>query len=289
MSDLMQKIKDLRELTGAGFLDCKKALEENNNDIDDSIDYLRKKGLSKASKKSSREAKEGAIGIYMNEKYAVMLEIKSETDFAAKNDVFLDFLDFIGKIALQFDDIQEISVNDFLNKNFEQKKISDYFTDIIAKIGENIVLSRISCLKKDSNSEFYTYTHNPYRSNIGKICVLLKAEVKDINEDSKIFGKNICMQIAASKPMSIDIDDLDKEIIKREEEVQVATIKSSGKPENIIEKILKGKMQKFYKETTLLNQIYILDNDKIVNEVISDFSKTNFFKVLQYELFVLGS
>ncbi len=289
MSDLMKKIKDLRELTGAGFLDCKKALQENNNDINNSIDYLRKKGLSKASKKSSREAKEGAIGVYLNDQYAVMLEIKSETDFAAKNDVFLDFVDFIGKIALQFDDIQQISVSDFLNKNFEEKKISDYFTDIIAKIGENIVLTRISCLKKDSNSVFYTYTHNPYRSNIGKICVLLKAEVQDINDDSKIFGKNICMQIAASKPLSIDVDDLDKELIKREEEIQVATIKSSGKPENIIDKILKGKMQKFYSETTLLNQIYILDNDKIVNEVINDFSKTNSFKVSQFDLFILGS
>ena len=138
---------------------------------------------------------------------------------------------------------------------------------------QNIVLSRISCLKKDSNSVFYTYTHNPYRSNIGKICVLLKAEVQDINDDSKIFGKNICMQIAASKPMSIDVDDLDKELIKREEEIQVATIKSSGKPKEILEKILEGKMKKFFSEVTFLNQNFILDNDKSIKKVLEDLEK----------------
>ena len=289
MSNLMDNIKSLRESTGAGFLDCKKALQENNNEIEKSIDFLRKKGLAKAVKKSSREAKEGAVGVFMNDKVAAILEINTETDFAAKNEIFLDFVDEIGRRALNVNDSLSFTLEDFLNQSIGGKKISEYFTDIIAKIGENIVLRRLSFVSKDSNSEFYSYTHNAYKPNIGKICVLLKAEVENNNENTKQFGKNLCMHIAASKPLALDVDKLDLSLIEKERDVQLATIKSSGKPENIIEKILEGKMKKYFSEITLLNQPYIFDTDKDVRKVVLDFSSNNIFNIMNYELFVLGS
>ena len=289
MSNLMDNIKSLRESTGAGFLDCKKALQENNNEIEKSINFLRKKGLAKAVKKSSREAKEGAVGVFMNDKVAAILEINTETDFAAKNEIFLDFVDEIGRYALNVNDFLNFTLEDFLNQSIGGKKISEYFTDIIAKIGENIVLRRLSFVSKDSNSEFYSYTHNAYKTDIGKICVLLKAEVKNNDEKTKQFGKNLCMHIAASKPIALDVDKLSLSLIEKERDVQLATIKSSGKPENIIEKILEGKMKKYFSEITLLNQPYIFDTDKDVRKVVLDFSSNNIFNILNFELFVLAS
>ena len=289
MSNLMDNIKSLRESTGAGFLDCKKALQENNNEIEKSIDFLRKKGLAKAVKKSSREAKEGAVGVFMNDKVAAILEINTETDFAAKNEIFLDFVDEIGRYALNVNNSLNLTLEDFLNQSIGGKKISEYFTDIIAKIGENIVLRRLSFVSKDSNSEFYSYTHNAYKTNIGKICVLLKAEVENNNENTKQFGKNLCMHIAASKPLALDVDKLDLSLIEKERDVQLATIKSSDKADNIIEKILEGKMNKFFSEVTLLNQPYIFDTNKNVRTVVSEFSSNNLFNILNFELFVLAS
>ena len=289
MSDLMENIKNLREITGAGFLDCKKALEENNNNIENSIDFLRKKGLAKAIKKSTREANEGAIGVYSNNFKTIVLEVNTETDFAAKNEVFLDFLDRLGNYLLSEENINMITTESFLKMSFENKKISDHFTDIIAKVGENIVLKKIQVYLKDKGTEIYNYTHNTYRPNIGKICSILKVELNKANEETAKFGKNLCMHIAASKPLAIDKDDLDINLIKKEEEVQLASINSSGKPKEIIEKILKGKMNKFFSEVTLLNQAFIFDTEKNVSQAISEFSSENSFKIDKYELFILGS
>ena len=288
MSDLISSIKHLRELTGVGYLDCKEALKENNNDVEKSIDFLRKKGLAKASKKSSREVNEGAIGIYLNDTSAIMIEINTETDFAAKNEVFLDFLDQIGEYALKVDNISNISIDDFLNKIFDGRKISEYFLNIIEKIGENIVLRRLSVINKDSKSEIYTYTHNAYRQNVGKICVMLKAEVNEGNDETNQFGKNLCMHIAASKPLALETKGLDASFVEKEKEIQKATIKSYGKPDNIVEKILEGKMNKFYSEVTLFNQPYIFDLDKTVEKTISEFSSKHSFNISQFKLFVLG-
>ena len=195
----------------------------------------------------------------------------------------------IGRCALNVNDFMNSTLEDFLNQFIGGKKISEYFTEIISKIGENIVLRRLSFFSKDSNSEFYSYTHNAYKSNIGKICVLLKAEVENNNENTKQFGKNLCMHVAASKPLALDVDKLDLSLIEKEREVQLATIKSSRKPENIIEKILEGKMKKYFSETTLLNQPYIFDTEKDVRKAIIDFSSNNKFNIMNYELFVLGS
>jgi len=287
MSDLMEGIKNLREITGAGFLDCKKALEENNHDIDLSIDFLRKKGLAKANKKSSREAKEGAIGVYSNNKISTIIQINTETDFAAKNEVFLNFMDEIGAYSLEIEDM-DYSVSNFLESTRNSRKISDYFKDIIAKIGENIILTKLY-INEQKENYFSYYVHNSYKKNIGKIATLISYKVEENNEESKLLAKNICMHIAASKPLSLNIENLNKDLIEKEKDIQFDLIKSSGKPDNIIEKILEGKMKKFYSESTLLNQNYILDPDITVEKVIKEFSKKNNFEIINYNLVSLES
>ena len=291
MSDIIKNVKNLREITGVGFLDCKKALEENNQDIEKSIDYLRKKGIAKASIKSSRIANEGAVGVFVTSEKTLLIEINTETDFAAKNEIFLDFLEQIANYALQINNEgNEININKFMETEFEDKTITEHFSNIISKIRENIVLKRLKLLKENSKTKIFTYTHNTYKKNIGKISVALKAEIDFLNEDISQFGKNLCMHIAALQPISIDIDSLEDKLIEKEKEIQLENIKSSGKPDNIIDKILEGKMKKFFSEVTLLNQKYILDEDKTIRKVIMDFnSKYGNFKIIDYSLFVLGA
>ena len=287
MTDLMANIKNLREITGAGFLDCKKALEKNKFDIDSSIDFLRKKGLAKANKKSSREAKEGAIGVFSNDDYTTILQINTETDFAAKNDVFLNFMEEIGNFSLSINDVN-CTLKDFNEMIFDNISISDRFKNIIAKIGENIILSKLIITEKTKDSYIFQYIHNPYKKNIGKIVAILDSKVDNLDDEALIFGKNLCMHIAASKPLSLDIDELDPELIEKEKKVQLETIKESKKPDNIVEKILIGKMKKFYSESTFMNQGYIMDPDKTISEVLNEFSNKNNFKISKYELVVLG-
>ena len=286
MSDKMNLIKTLRDKTGAGFLDCKNALNENDNQIEASVDYLRKKGLAKASKKSSRIASEGAIGIYNNEAKTIILKINSETDFASKGEVFLNFFDQIGKMLLAYKN--DIDVNTIMDQEFSDKKLSDYFNDIIARIGENIVLSDIKIIDHlESKSSFYV--HNAYKKNIGKIISFINYTSKISNDQTTEFAKNLCMHIAASKPEALDIEFLDKEVIDREKEVQKASIESGGKSQDIVEKILDGKMKKFFSESTLLNQKFILDTEKSVKDVINEFPKELEFKLISYEILILNS
>ncbi len=288
MNSLMDNIKNLREITGAGFLDCKKALEENKNDIESSIDFLRKKGLAKANKKSSREAKEGAVGVYSTKDLTTIIQINTETDFAAKNEVFLNFMDKIGKYSVEFKN-ENYTLEDFKKSVFDGTSINDQFKDIISKIGENIILNKIQIIQNKDNDLISEYIHNNYRKNIGKIAVVLKTKVNKIDEEVKQLGKNLCMHIAASKPLALDIENLDPELIKKEEAVQLETIRSSGKPENIIDKILIGKMKKFYSESTFLNQLYILDTDKTIKDILKDFSKNNQISILDYQMIFFDS
>lgn len=288
MNNIMVNVKNLRDMTGAGFLDCKKALEANDQSIEKSIVYLRKKGLAKANKKSSRQTNEGAIGLYSNEAKTVLIQINTETDFAAKNEVFLNFMNEIGGFALEVDNIN-ISLESFLKLSFRNKIISEYFTDIITKIGENIILSQLIIVPNNDGCMISTYIHNAYKKNIGKIAVVLKSKINEIDEESKILGKNLCMHIAASKPFALSIEKLNKNLIKKEREIQIETIKSSGKPNNILEKILEGKMKKFYSDSVLLEQPYILDLDKTVKQIITEFSKINNFEIIDYKLIVLNS
>ncbi len=283
MSSITDLIKELRDKTGAGFLDCKKSLEENSNDIEKSIEALRKKGLAKASKKSDREANEGAVGIYSNKDITVLIKVNSETDFAAKSDTFLDFLDNLGSLVLKNN--SKIDKNDLLSLNYENGTIKDYFDSMIAKIGENLILNDL--LVKENKSSYYSYyTHNSYRPNIGKIISLLEFKCASKNQEIESISKNLCMHIAAMKPESIDINDLDKNIVEKEKKIQRELILNSGKPSNIIDKILDGKMKKFYSEVTLLNQSYILDQDKSVRVVIDEYSKYE-FKLISFELISL--
>ena len=283
MSSITNLIKELREKTGAGFLDCKKSLEENNNDIEKSIEALRKKGLAKASKKSNREANEGAVGIYSNKDITVLIKVNSETDFAAKSDTFLDFVDNLGSLVLENNSI--INKNDFLNLNHENGTIKDYFDSMIAKIGENLILNDL--LVKENKTSFYSYyIHNGYRDNIGKIISFLEFTSKIRDQETENLSKNLCMHIAAMKPESIDIDDLDKNLIEKEEKIQRELILNSGKPSNIVDKILDGKMKKFYSEVTLLNQSFILDQDKSIRVVLDEYSKYE-FKLISFELISL--
>ena len=288
MNNIMVNVKNLRDMTGAGFLDCKKALVANDQSIEKSIVYLRKKGLAKANKKSSRQTNEGAIGLYSNEAKTVLIQINTETDFAAKNEVFLNFMNEIGGFALEVDNIN-ISLESFVKLSFRNKIISEYFTDIITKIGENIILSQLIIVPNNDGCMISTYIHNAYKKNIGKIAVVLKSKINEIDEESKILGKNLCMHIAASKPFALSIEKLNKNLIKKEREIQIETIKSSGKPNNILEKILEGKMKKFYSDSVLLEQPYILDLDKTVKQIITEFSKINNFEIIDYKLIVLNS
>tara|TARA_E500000178_G_C16937235_1_gene714591 strand:+ start:142 stop:996 length:855 start_codon:yes stop_codon:yes gene_type:complete len=284
MSNLTALIKELREKTGAGFLDCKKTLEENNNDIEKSIESLRKKGLAKASKKSDRAANEGAIGIYSNESFSVLIKVNSETDFAAKSDTFLNFLDNLGKKALENND-NNLNKTQFLKLDYEDGTVQDYFNSMIAKIGENLILNDL-IIKNNKNSNYSFYIHNSYRNNIGKIISFLEYSADNINNEIETLSKNLCMHIAAMKPESLDIDDLDKTLVENEEKIQRELILNSGKPSNIVDKILDGKMKKFYSEVTLLNQSYILDQDKNIRSIINEFSKLN-LKLISFELITL--
>ena len=285
MVDVVNLIRDLRNKTGAGFLDCKKALLENNNNLDEAIEFLRKKGLAKASKKTSREANEGAVGIYSDENLIVIIKVNSETDFAAKSDTFLNFLDELGEFVLNYNNAN-ISKEDFLNLSYKQETISDFFKSMIAKIGENLILNDLIIIKNNQDYSSY-YIHNSYRKNIGKIISLIKYQTNNNDDEVKLLSKNLCMHIAAMKPESIDIGDLDKTIVEKEKNIQKELIISSGKPSNIVEKILDGKMKKFFSEVTLLNQAFILDPDKSINEVIKKYIEKNEYKITSFKIITL--
>ena len=284
MNDKVDLIKDLRNKTGAGFLDCKNALFENNNNLEESIEFLRKKGLAKASKKSSREAIEGAVGIYSNNKVIVLIKVNSETDFAAKSDIFLNFLDELGDFAVKNCQSNH-SKEDFLGLKYNDTLISEFFDSMIAKIGENLILNDLIILE---NKNYYSfYIHNSYKKNIGKIISIIKYETNEDNEVIKKFSKNLCMHIAAMKPESLDINDLEKNFVEKEKNIQKELILNSGKPENIVEKILEGKMKKFYSEVTLLNQNYILDQDKTVKMAIQELPENLNFKINSFNIISL--
>ena len=278
-------VKELRDKTGAGFLDCKNALSENDNNIEQSIDSLRKKGLAKASKKSSREANEGAVGFYKNENISVILKINSETDFSAKSDTFLDFLDSIGNIALRTNNTS-LKLSDFLKLEDNGKNISDLLTEMIAKIGENLIINDLKVIDNKEGKVNY-YIHNPYRKNIGKIVSAVINSSEEVSDEVNTFSKNLCMHIAASKPEAMDIDNLPAELIESEKKIQEEMIKDSGKPSNVIYKILDGKMKKFYSEVTLLNQNFVIDTDKTIKEAINDFNSSNSFVLKNYVMISL--
>ena len=265
-------IKKLRDLTGAGFLDCKKALDDSNSDIDKAIEFLRKKGISTAQKKSDRTASEGLIAISTNElnKEASIIELNSETDFVARNDDFQFFASNLSKINLdQKGNLVKVMESKYNNT---KDKVSDALTNLISKIGENLTIRRVDYI--NSIEGFVgTYVHNVEKDNMGKIGVLVS--IKTDIEYSKVsdFLKNICMHITAANPISITSSDIDQEIINKEKEFQIEEIKKSGKDESIQERMLEGKMNKYFNEVVLLEQNFVVDNSIKINQFIEKTSK----------------
>ena len=242
MTELLNLIKDLRGITGAGFLDCKKALLENDNNVENSITYLRKKGLSKANKKSSRQANEGVVCVNIKDTKGSIIEINTETDFAAKNQEFLNFAKELNSIS-----ILSNSVEDLISKTDSNNiLVSELLTNMISKIGENIIIKRLEKITCDDKDKIFSYVHNKYDDNIGKIASMICVKSDLFNDELIDICKKICMHITALKPISLNIKDLDEDLIEKEKEIILENVKSSGKPDNIINNIVDGKLKKYY-------------------------------------------
>ena len=244
-------VKDLREATGAGMMDAKKALTETDGDFDAAIDWLRTKGLAKAAKKSGRTAAEGLVAVAVSNGSAVAVEVNSETDFVAKNAEFQSMVAGIAQAALDVDDVDALKAADMGGKPVEI-----VITDAIAKIGENMALRRMAKL---SGQTVVSYVHNAAADGMGKIGVLVA-----FNGTDEGFARQVAMHVAAVNPASLSADDLDPAIVEKERQVQIDIARESGKPEAVIEKMIEGRMQKFLSEVTLVNQAFVINPDLTV-------------------------
>ena len=281
-------VKELRDKTGAGMMDCKNALVETNGNIEESIDWLRKKGISGAEKKSARVAADGVIAVSINTDAAALVEINSETDFVSRNPDFQKFSKNISEIALLHGQtIEDLKKAKYLDSG---KSVEEALTDLIGLIGENIVLRRSSLLKNLNNNIFSSYIHGQVNEGLGKIGVILSLESNIDSDKIKDLGKQIAMHIAASKPMAISSDDVDPEVIERERSILVEQAKDSGKPDNIIEKMVDGRISKFFSEITLLDQTWVIDGESKVSKIIQDLEKDLSCNILikDFKYFVLG-
>ena len=281
--DLLDNIKKLRELTGVGFKDCKLALDETKGDIDKSIEFLRKKGIAKASKKMSRTASEGLALITEKENKISIIEINSETDFVAKNKDFISFCKELSEINfLSLGNLDKL--NEFKMKN--GTSVKDNLVSLIAKIGEKITIRRTNFFDNKKGLNFY-YVHSAIEKNIGKIISIVKLDgvVKGKNEG---IGNKIAMHIAASNPLAIEKNGIKKEIIDKELEIIKAEITNSGKPADMADKISKGKIAKFINDNTLLNQVWIMDPKKKVSDILNENKIENEVKVLSFIRYKVG-
>jgi len=281
---LLEKVKELRELTGVGFKDCKNAIDENGGNIEKSIEYLRKKGIAKASKKMGRIAADGLVCISEKANKFSIIEINSETDFVAKNDDFIKFAEEISLITLA----NSGKMEDILTTQMKNKKIvKDSLVDLISKIGEKITLRRSSYIGSDDLKNF-SYTHLPVKQNIGKIGVLLALESTKTRDELINFGKQLSMHIAALSPLAIDKGDLDKNILQKEKEIITEELKNSGKDSKIVDKIALGKLNKFVSENTLLNQEWIMEPKKKVKDVIKETAGKDKIEIKKFIRFKVG-
>ena len=259
-------IKELRDKTGAGMLDCKKALQENNDNIEKASDWLRKKGISSAAKKGERTAAEGVIAIENNKKNANIIELNSETDFVAKNENFHKLASDIIN-SLNQSDTQNISE---LNTS-DGKSIESEITNAISIIGENIKLRRFSRLK--SSGFIASYIHNAISDNLGKIGVLVSINCDIVNPEIERFAKEIAMHVAANNPVALKPEDIPAELVDKEKEIFIDQAKASGKPENIIEKMVEGRIRKYYQEVALIEQVFVIDGKTVIKDLISEINK----------------
>ena len=281
--DLLDNIKKLREMTGVGFKDCKLALDESKGNIEKSIEFLRKKGIAKASKKMSRTASEGLALVKEKEGKISIIEINSETDFVAKNQDFIDF-------CKELSEINFITKSD-LNKLNETKMsngllVKDNLVNLIAKIGEKITIRRANYFDNSNGMNFF-YVHSAIEKGIGKIISVVKIDgVKKGSNDE--IGTKLAMHIAASNPLAIDKDNIDQTIIDKELEIIKAEITNTGKPADMAEKISKGKIMKFLNDNSLLNQLWIMDPKKKVSDILKENSLDKQLKILEYIRYKVG-
>ena len=281
---LLEKVKKLREITGVGFKDCKAVIDETKGDIEKSIDLLRKKGISKANKRSERTAAEGLISIHEKDNSFSIIEINSETDFVAKNKEFINFAEEVSEIAFN----QKGKIKDILiTKMKNQKDVSTNLIDLISKIGEKISLRR-SDFVSSNNCINFSYTHSAVKKNVGKLGVILSLETNKSKNDIMEFGKQLSMQVAATSPLSIDKDTLNPKVLEKEKEIIKEELKNTGKDSKIVDKIAMGKLNKFIAENTLLDQEWIMEPKKKVKDILKEVSGKEKIKIKQFIRFKVG-
>jgi elongation factor Ts len=262
-------VKELREKTGVGMMDCKNALVENNGDIESSIDWLRTKGIAKAAKKEGRIASEGLIYVCKSENSASIIEVNSETDFVAMNEDFQNIVKKLGNLAIKSNNLE-----DLLSKKISEESVlvKDYITEMIASIGENINLRRMENVENKSGI-ISSYIHNQVADNMGKIGVLVSLESDEEENKLEDLGRQIAMHIAATNPISITVEDIPKEILERERSILEEEARSSGKPEDIVEKMTEGRLNKFYQESVLLEQTFVVDGESKIKDILKTLDK----------------
>ncbi len=278
-------IKDLREKTGAGMMDCKKALTETKGHFEEAVDWLRKKGLAAAAKKSGRIAADGLVAIAITSGKAAVIELNSETDFVAKNDKFQTLAKNIAQVALSVDgNLEKLKTANYPGTG---RDISSEISELVAVIGENIQLRRSASINGDV---IVPYIHNAAGENIGKVGVLVAMQTAGNKEKAAEFGKQVAMHIAAIKPESLDVADLDPALVAREKDILSAQAKASGKPDNVIEKMVEGRIRKFYSEVVLLEQPFVMDGKTAVKDALKEAEKQigGATKVTSYIRFTLG-
>ena len=270
MSDI-DKIKQLRQSTGAGFKDCNNAIQEAKGNLDKAVEILRIKGISKASKKMSREAKEGVVAVSGDEKKISLIEINCETDFVAKNNNFINFVKELSKINyLLNSNIEKIKKSKMINS----KTVDENLISLIAKIGEKITIGRHKTFNHNGSKNF-NYLHSVVKDNLSKLAVVVSLETKDNSESLRIFGKQLSMHIASSNPIALEASNIDKEVLKKEEFLISEELKKSGKSEEIVKKISIGKIKKFKEDNALLTQPWVMEPKKKVQDILKDLCITD--------------
>ena len=265
MSDI-ENVKKLREATGAGFKDCNLAIKESGGDIDKAIEILRVKGISKASKKMSRDAKEGVVAVSGDEKKTSIIEVNCETDFVAKNE---DFTNFVKELS-ELNNDKKSNVEELKSSKMKNgETVENNIVALIAKIGEKITIGKTKTIE-NSGAINNHYLHTVVKDNISKLAVVVSLETKENSDDVKVFGKQLSMHIAASNPLALDANSIDQSVIDKEQELVTEELKSSGKPEDIAKKISLGKMNKFKEENALLSQAWVMEPKKKVKDIVKD-------------------
>ncbi|MCC7305176.1 MAG: elongation factor Ts [Alphaproteobacteria bacterium] len=261
-------VKQLRESTGAGMMDAKKALEENNGDIDAAADWLRKKGIAKAAKKSSRSASDGLVAIAVEGTKGAVIELNSETDFVARNEEFQAFVRSVAQAALKVSSLEELKAA----KLAGGKSVEESLTDLIAKIGENMTLRRFQSVSVPKGTVI-AYMHNELAPNLGKIGVLVGLESEAPASALQGLGKQVAMHVAAANPECLDQASADPSKLQREKDILSEQARSSGKPEDIIAKMVEGRIRKYFEEICLLDQIFVIDQERKISKVLADAAK----------------